>query len=73
MPHRNGREDHTYSSYVRAQLFHAQEDQEWRSKSVKAREVPSMGADIMWNEIFSWEFLDDPLAFIRSWIIRVYV
>jgi phosphatidylinositol phospholipase C delta len=51
--------------YVHAQLFHTQGDHEWRSKTVKAKDVPGMGVDVMWNETFEWEFLDDPFAFIR--------
>jgi hypothetical protein len=64
VPHPNGRENKTYSTYVRAELFHTR-DQEWRSKTVKVKDVPGVGADVMWNETFKWEFLDDPFAFIR--------
>jgi hypothetical protein len=65
VPHPNGRESKTYSTYVRAELFHTRKDQEWRSKTVKAKDVLGIGADVMWNETFGWEIVDDPFAFIR--------
>lgn len=61
----NGRQNKTYSSYIRARLFHAEKDLDWRSKTVKTRDVPGEGGDIMWNERFEWEYDADELAFLR--------
>jgi len=68
VPHPNGREGKTYSTYVRVELFHTQTNKGWRSKTVKTKDVEGMGADVTWNEMFEWEFLEDPFAFVR-WII----
>lgn len=54
-----------YSTYIRAQLLHATQDQEWRSATVKVRDMPGSGADVMWNGQFEWEFENDELAFLR--------
>ncbi|KAF9466734.1 PLC-like phosphodiesterase [Collybia nuda] len=61
----NGRADKTYSTYIRAQLLHATQDQEWSSVTVKTRDVPGSGANILWHGQFEWEFEKDDLAFLR--------
>lgn len=65
LPPPNGCADKTFSSYVRAKLFHSSQDQEWKSKTVKTRDIPGQGADIMWNEELDWVFDNDELAFVR--------
>lgn len=72
VPPPNGRADKTYSAYVRAQLFHANKDQEWKSKTVKTKDTPGEGADVTWNEQLEWTFELDDLAFIRSVVIIVF-
>ncbi|GLB42871.1 putative phospholipase C [Lyophyllum shimeji] len=65
LPPPNGRADKTFSTYARAQLFHAEKDYEWCSSTVKTRDVPGEGADVLWDETFQWEFAHDELAFLR--------
>ncbi|KAF8882957.1 PLC-like phosphodiesterase [Infundibulicybe gibba] len=65
LPPPNGRTNKTYSSYIKAQLLHSVQDQEWKSKSVKTQDKLEQGADIMWKETFQWEYDADDLAFIR--------
>lgn len=43
--------------YVYAELFHAQQDQKWQSKTVKTQDVPGAEADVMWNEKLEWVYL----------------
>jgi hypothetical protein len=64
-PPPNGRAEKSYSAYLTAELFHAQQDQKWRSKTVKTQDGHNLGADIMWNENFEWEYEADDLAFLR--------
>jgi phosphatidylinositol phospholipase C delta len=62
-----------FSAYIRAELFHSGEKQEWKSKVVKVTDVPETGADISWTENeeeiqiqrFEWEYESEDLAFIR--------
>ncbi|EAU83602.2 phospholipase C [Coprinopsis cinerea okayama7 len=37
----------------------------WKSKSEKVKDVPGLGADVVWNETFELEYELDELAFIR--------
>ncbi|KAJ7186489.1 PLC-like phosphodiesterase [Mycena filopes] len=77
LPPPNGRADKTYSAYVTAELFHAQQDQKWRSKTAKTRDVPGAGADVMWGSVgvfeterFEWEYDADELAFLRLTVME---
>ncbi|KAJ6602808.1 PLC-like phosphodiesterase [Mycena vulgaris] len=70
LPPPNGRAEKSYSAYVAAELFHAQQDQKWRSKTVKTRDVYRAGADPMWNERFEWEYEADDLAFLRLTVME---
>ncbi|KAJ7019873.1 PLC-like phosphodiesterase [Mycena alexandri] len=74
LPPPNGRADKSYSAYVTAELFHAQQDQKWRSKTVKTQDVPGAGGDIMWGvfeaERFEWEYDADELAFLRLTVME---
>lgn len=65
VPAPNGKEGKSYSAYVRVNLFHATQDQRWRTKSIKT----GTGVDVMWNERFEWECDQDDLAFLRWAII----
>ncbi|KAF5375857.1 hypothetical protein D9615_008197 [Tricholomella constricta] len=67
LPPPNGRADKTFSTYIRAQLLHADkaEEKEWRSKTIKTQDVPGCGADVAWDGAFEWKFADDELAFLR--------
>ncbi|KAG5641631.1 hypothetical protein DXG03_004567 [Asterophora parasitica] len=67
LPPPNGRTDKNFLTYIRAQLLRADKspDKEWRSKTVKTRDVPASGADAIWDGAFEWEFEDDELAFLR--------
>ncbi|KAK7443445.1 hypothetical protein VKT23_015618 [Stygiomarasmius scandens] len=65
LPPPKDHENESYSAYVKAELLHAKQDQDWKSKSIKARDVPGQGGDFMWNDKFEWEFEEDDLAFIR--------
>jgi len=58
-------ENESYSAYVKAELLHSKQDQDWKSKSIKAKDVPGQGGDFTWNDKFEWEFEEDDLAFIR--------
>jgi phosphatidylinositol phospholipase C delta len=66
----------SFSAYVRAELFHSGEKQVWKSKVVKAKDVPGIaGADITWVENtnvqqFEWEYESEDLVFIRLMVIR---
>ena len=58
--------DHNFSAYIRAELFHSKGDQEWKSKAVKVKDVsPEFGADFMYHERFQWVYEPEELAFIR--------
>lgn len=72
VPPPNGRGNKSYSAYIKAQLFHASQDQEWRSKTVHVTDVPGDGADVMWDEKFEWEFDADDLAFLRYGSVLSY-
>lgn len=57
---------HSFSAYVRAELFHSKGNTEWKSTHVKVKDVvPDVGADFMWNEHFEWEFEAEDLTFVR--------
>lgn len=70
LPPPNDREGKEYKAYVSAELLHCNEDKKWKSKSVKVEDVPGQGADIIWNQMFEWEFDTDELAFVRLCIKR---
>ncbi|KAJ7262786.1 PLC-like phosphodiesterase [Mycena haematopus] len=70
LPPPNGRADRSFSTYVYAELFHAQQDQKWQGKTVKAQDVPGAGADVLYNEKFEWVFEEDELAFLRLTVMQ---
>ncbi|KAJ7202660.1 PLC-like phosphodiesterase [Mycena pura] len=70
LPPPNGRAGKGFSAYVHAELFHAQQDQKWQSKTHKTQDVPGAGADVMWNERFEWEFAADDLTFMRLTVME---
>ncbi|KAF9472618.1 PLC-like phosphodiesterase [Pholiota conissans] len=65
VPAPNGRAGKSFSSYIRAQLFHSNGDVSWRSKTIKTNHSLETGADILWQERFEWEYEIDDLAFLR--------
>ncbi|KAG7087338.1 hypothetical protein E1B28_013314 [Marasmius oreades] len=65
LPCPSGDEGSSFHAYVEAKLFHAKQNQKWKSKSVKSNDVVGVGSDAMWNERFEWVFVEDELAFIR--------
>jgi len=65
VPAPNGRTGKTFSTYVRAQLFHASGDLEWRSKSIKTQHSIETGANVIWQSQFEWEYENDEMAFLR--------
>lgn len=65
LPPPKKRADKTFSIYVHAQLLHSDKDIEWRSTSVKTRDLSGSGADAIWDGAFEWEFAEDELAFLR--------
>ncbi|KAJ7479758.1 PLC-like phosphodiesterase [Mycena latifolia] len=70
LPPPNGRAEKGYAAYVAAELFHAQQDQKWRSKTAKTHDVHRVGADLVWNERFEWEYEADDLAFLRLTVME---
>jgi len=66
VPAPNGRTGKTFSTYIRAQLFHEKGDIEWRSKSVKVQHHVDEGADVLWQEQLEWDYEIDEMAFLRS-------
>ncbi|KAF8151614.1 PLC-like phosphodiesterase [Crassisporium funariophilum] len=68
LPAPNGRSGKSFSTYIRAQLFHASGDLEWRSKSVKTRDNVGEGSDVIWQSQFVWEYDTDEMAFLRLMI-----
>ncbi|KAL0947956.1 hypothetical protein HGRIS_010585 [Hohenbuehelia grisea] len=65
LPPPDDRRNKSFHTYVRAQLYHASGVQKWRSKSVKTKDTPGDGADILWNERFEWDLEADELAVLR--------
>ncbi|KAF9068268.1 PLC-like phosphodiesterase [Rhodocollybia butyracea] len=61
LPAPKGHENNPFHVYVVAELYHSQQDQTWRSKTVKTADE----GDAMWNEEFEWEYENDELAFVR--------
>ncbi|KAF8814579.1 PLC-like phosphodiesterase [Phlegmacium glaucopus] len=70
LPAPNGRSGEAFSTYLRAQLFHAGGDLEWRSKTVKTRHTVGQGADVVWQSQFEWEYDIDDMAFLRFVIMQ---
>ncbi|KAJ7102474.1 PLC-like phosphodiesterase [Mycena belliarum] len=70
LPPPNGQAEKAYSAYVTAELFHAQQNQKWRTKTAKGLDVHRVGADFMWNERFEWEYEADDLAFLRLTVME---
>ncbi|TRM66560.1 PLC-like phosphodiesterase [Schizophyllum amplum] len=65
MPAPDDRKGKSYHTYLRADMFHSHKDFSWKTKSVETKDVPELGADVVWNEKFEWEFDEDELAFLR--------
>ncbi|KAG6919690.1 hypothetical protein DXG01_002636 [Tephrocybe rancida] len=65
LPPPNGRAGKTFDTYIRTQLLSSENEKEWRSKTVKAQDEPGLGADVLWNGDWEWEFNDDELVFLR--------
>ncbi|KAK7017620.1 phosphoinositide phospholipase C [Favolaschia claudopus] len=70
LPPPNGRADKSFSTYVHAELLHSTSDLDlkWRSKTMKTRDVPGTGADVIWSREegrFEWVVDEDELAFVR--------
>ncbi|KAL0066276.1 hypothetical protein AAF712_006707 [Marasmius tenuissimus] len=65
LPCPSGDEGGSFHAYITAKLYHAQQEQKWKSKSVKTKDVLGVGSNIMWNERFEWVFEEDDLAFVR--------
>ncbi|KAJ7621121.1 PLC-like phosphodiesterase [Roridomyces roridus] len=58
-----------HHAYVRAELFHAQQDQKWESKHVATKPEAEM-LSAVWDSEFEWVYDADPLAFIRLTILH---
>jgi hypothetical protein len=59
---------HDIKIYVYAELFLPTGEQTWQSQARQvsltlADKVPS--GDVLWNEKFHWDFVEDDIAFIR--------
>ncbi|KAK7047598.1 hypothetical protein VNI00_006366 [Paramarasmius palmivorus] len=65
LPCPNGKEGSSFKTYISAKLYHTDQKQEWKSKSIKTKDVLGVGSDVMWNQRFEWEFEEDDLAFLR--------
>ncbi|KAL1744730.1 PLC-like phosphodiesterase [Schizophyllum fasciatum] len=65
LPPPDDRKGKSYHTYVRADLFHSEKEFSWKSKSVQVTDTLDQGADVVWNEMFEWEFAEDELAFLR--------
>nr|GAT50216.1 PLC-like phosphodiesterase [Mycena chlorophos] len=70
LPPPKGKESKSFSTYVTAELLHAEQDLKWRSETVKTQDFPGDGADVMWNEKIEWEYTKDELAFVRFVVMR---
>ncbi|KAG6848856.1 hypothetical protein H0H93_013394 [Arthromyces matolae] len=70
VPPPDGREGMTFSVYLRAQLFSVDKDLKWCSKSIETKDVPGVGADVIWDETWKWDFEDDELVFVRLLIME---
>ncbi|KAJ6510429.1 PLC-like phosphodiesterase [Mycena sanguinolenta] len=70
LPPPNGHANKSFSAYVYAELFHAQQDQKWQGKTVKTQDVSGEGADVLCNEKFEWVFEEDELAFLRLSVMQ---
>ncbi|KAF7361277.1 Phosphoinositide phospholipase C [Mycena sanguinolenta] len=70
LPPPNGHANKSFSVYVYAELFHAQQDQKCQSKTVKAQDESGEGADVLFNEKFEWVYEDDELAFLRLTVMQ---
>ncbi|KAJ7056622.1 PLC-like phosphodiesterase [Mycena amicta] len=60
----------SFSTYISAELLHAEKDLKWQSKTIKTQDVPGEGADVMWNEKIEWEYASDELAFVRFTVMQ---
>ncbi|KAG6852952.1 hypothetical protein C0991_007932 [Blastosporella zonata] len=65
LPPPNGRAGKTFNAYIRAQLLSSEKEKEWRSKTVKTQDELGLGADVLWDGDWEWEFTDDELVFLR--------
>ncbi|CAA7264564.1 unnamed protein product [Cyclocybe aegerita] len=65
LPAPNGRSGKTFSTYIRSQVFHASGDIERKSKSIKVQHSPDVGADVLWQSTFEYEYKADEMAFLR--------
>lgn len=54
--------------YLKADLFHERQDQEWRSETMKTTDE----GDAMWNQSIEWDFDHDELAFLRYVLFHLY-
>lgn len=65
MPAPSGHSGKAFSVHLRAQLFHAGNNLEWRSTTVKTQHTEGEGADVLWQSQFEWEYDTDEMAFLR--------
>ncbi|ESK91816.1 1-phosphatidylinositol- -bisphosphate phosphodiesterase gamma 2 [Moniliophthora roreri MCA 2997] len=65
LPCPSDKEGASFKTYISAKLYHAEQKQKWKSKSVRTKDVLGVGSDVMWNQRFEWEFEEDDLAFLR--------
>ncbi|EIN04446.1 PLC-like phosphodiesterase [Punctularia strigosozonata HHB-11173 SS5] len=70
LPLPEGKKDLT--AYVKAQLFHSNGEEEWKSGKCKAKRVDgnSSIADLSWNERLQWEYDSDELVFVRLLVME---
>ncbi|KAF9552821.1 PLC-like phosphodiesterase [Agrocybe pediades] len=65
LPAPNGRAGKTFSTYLKAQLFHSGKGLKWRSKTMKVKHDTQHGADAFFHTDLLWEYENDDLAFLR--------
>ncbi|KIL56098.1 hypothetical protein M378DRAFT_172962, partial [Amanita muscaria Koide BX008] len=57
-------------TYLKAAVFHANREAEWRTNVVKAQDDSTVRSGVMWNEAVSWEIELDGLTFISFTVLE---
>ncbi|KAI0052834.1 PLC-like phosphodiesterase [Auriscalpium vulgare] len=65
------KQEGSISVYIRAQLVHFKNTNEWRSKTIKCKDLKDLQgkADVMFNEQFEFTYEGDELAFLRLIVV----
>ncbi|KAM6499446.1 PLC-like phosphodiesterase [Amanita muscaria] len=70
LPPPNGKQGKSFKTYLKAAVFHANGEAEWRTSVVKAQDDPAVRSSVMWNEAVSWEIELDELTFISFTVLE---